>query len=220
MVQRKLTKFTLIEMLVVIAIISILASVLMPSLQNSLKMARATMCANNLKQIGLTVNYYLGDYNNYYPAPWENADTWLRKISRIYMYENDYVKTLVAFKNDSAVIARCPEREYSVEEYRSLSSHGDYWLTYGVNYSYFGTDAGKAPRSATALKNPSKKIYAADTKGTNAYDHIINYTWSSALPEARHNNTANTLWADGHVQAKILEDFCYTSDNRKAWWEW
>ena len=68
--QRK--SFTLVELLVVITILATLAALLMPALKAAKDRLKTTTCANNVRQIGLALNSFLADHDNWYPyaAPW------------------------------------------------------------------------------------------------------------------------------------------------------
>lgn len=60
--------FTLIEMLIVIAIIGILAAILFPVFSRARQAAQRTTCASNMKQLGMAFLQYVQDNNGRYPG--------------------------------------------------------------------------------------------------------------------------------------------------------
>jgi len=64
---RRRSAFTLVELLVVVAIICLLAAILFPVFATVRERARQTSCLSNLKQIGLGLEQYLSDYDSIYP---------------------------------------------------------------------------------------------------------------------------------------------------------
>ncbi len=65
--RRSATRFTLIELLTVVAIVAILAALLLPALGRARDMAYAAACLNNLKQLNVWMLVYSSDNNNVYP---------------------------------------------------------------------------------------------------------------------------------------------------------
>jgi prepilin-type N-terminal cleavage/methylation domain-containing protein len=61
--------FTLIELLIVVAIIALLVSILLPSLAAAREMANGAICASNLRSVYLAATFYANDFDGWLTAP-------------------------------------------------------------------------------------------------------------------------------------------------------
>jgi len=75
---RPASGFTLIELLVVISIIALLIGILLPVLGNARKTAQQSVCASNLRQIGIFASTYAADQKDWmFPSDFDPATTYL-----------------------------------------------------------------------------------------------------------------------------------------------
>lgn len=73
--SRYLKQFTLVELLVVIAVIAILAGILLPALNSARKKGQAISCLSNLKQLGTAESIYQNTYSDYIIPPCNGKTT-------------------------------------------------------------------------------------------------------------------------------------------------
>jgi len=79
--------FTLLELVVVISIIAILASILFPVFARARESARRVTCASNLMQLGTALNMYAQGYDGHYPLKnndWKRIYPFVKNIDTFY----------------------------------------------------------------------------------------------------------------------------------------
>lgn len=217
--------FTLVELLIVIAIIAILAAMLLPALQKARLIAQRISCAGNMKQIGLAHSMYIGDYNCF--VTWSAQDS-----TGVPRHRGLWMQVLAEYTSGSGLPWICPAipvlSSGSLGSFKS--NHSPYsaaWVgamniiqTIGINGTFFyKTDVTNYPtinggrNNLTEVKIPSKLIYAGDNVD---YSGICNpgnsnsgrycakgglWPASGAYFNPCHLGSCNITYLDGHVDS-------------------
>ena len=179
--------FTLIEILVVVAIISILAAILFPAFGRARENARRSSCQSNLKQIGLGIMQYSQDYDEQMISGQTNGVLWKEMLQ-------PYVK--------SKQIFACPSNP------NKDAMATNFPVSYGPNCDAHGSRAALGyindGPNLSAITAPATAITVIEMTA-NTWDFVITLDsghndFDDAL-YAGHNAMSNYLFADGHVKS-------------------
>lgn len=209
-------RFTLVEMLVVIAIIAILASLLAPGLQRALATARQTFCADQLKQLHLAFTMYADSNGDYYPPLWTSAGgAWPRAISPFVgpAVTVDYL-TITKCPEWQSVNGATPKLNYQIHDFFSTTKGGLLWSQSKQDYRQPWRGSLWAQKSRGTLP----MLNEGAPKGAGV-DMSNCYTYGpDDLVQARHGQGTNLVFYDGHAtfeanwaQALTLQTYHYYS---------
>ena len=193
--------FTLIELLIVIAIIAILAGMLLPALKAAKDFSKNIVCVNNQRQIGLAMLNYAGDYNDYLPPLLWGTTTSVSMLDKAWFFmlpSQGYLPQFAAFMSSRYFdhVVFCP----MANPHREDTSGGDYGMNNCIGaYSLDGitpkTYAGNTFdwTKLSSLRGSKVLLTDATGNGFNDYNDFVANRW-------RHGGAANFVFTDNHVE--------------------
>lgn len=119
-------KFTLLEMLIVVAIIGILVSILLPALSQAREKAMVAVCQSNISQLGRMCFVYSKDNNGKYPKPAGDVQ-WVYALDYNTAQYFDIFNSLGGEGDGTGTIYRCPSNNLPSRGRKFVGSH-DIWL--------------------------------------------------------------------------------------------
>ena len=204
--------FTLVELLIVIAVIAILAAMLLPALNRAGNKANAIACLNNHRQTYLALNSYADDSNGMFPqihtgtfageaAEAEHSHPEAESDGHAHD-ETQWYTPLIVHYNCKTAYLKCKADPEFQEGTRHEDHMHDAVQSYIINAMFtFG-------HKRDTLKQASFYVLLSergeDDNGA-AYGHQCYHSmcpvaeWEEHIAKKRHGSSSNYLFADGHA---------------------
>lgn len=217
--------FTLVELLVTVAIVAILIVLLTVGVRSALESAKSTTCMSNLRTIGTGFASFAADNNNLFPN-FLQGGVWSARIA-------EYVprKTFFCPSENKAAIAN------KVGKDDNAWRDNQQFISYGYNYRYLAPDFGSSwsvPRDRdnitfSRMSRMGSVMLLADAGRLNPDRksgwgfYVMEPPWLNySMPLPRHRGNANVLWTDGSVSQRqaILEALDGYKYITKENWDW
>jgi prepilin-type N-terminal cleavage/methylation domain-containing protein len=206
--------FTLVEVLVVIAVMALLAALLLPALGAARNKAKRTTCSNNLKQISVGIFLYADAHADTLPSialtngmPWSYRWRFFKELTKSY-------DGLTGPSSAADTLFACPADTFYYSNSGSsplqhTPMHADPWADYS-SYWFSRLNLERSPstgrlcdgiagRRISSIRNPTRVLMVADQPACFAYSWHKPQALTDPGPN-RMNNSLNMVgFVDGHV---------------------
>lgn len=225
----RIAAFTLIEMLVVIAVIALLAAMLVPAVGRAKAAGERGRCAANLQQLHKANQIYADDHETFVAAA---ADIWGRNSQRWHGVRVSKSQPfdgasgpLAPYLGEGRVVRACPGlRNFAKGFEAGCGGYGyNQWGVGSQSYLYGSTNCQTGMMPA-GIAEPGRTVMFTDTAYLNTGSgNLIEYSFAesfftpgnsvpvvvNAYPATptihfRHRGLANVAWCDGHVSAESM----------------
>lgn len=212
--------FTLVELMVVIAIMGLLMAILMPCFGAVVEEARKIQCLSNLRQMALAANRYCQDNGGVYPiAQYVDSTSDATSIIQVqwdFTTHIDRATHKVTAVKPGLLWQSCnPDAVQQCPSYRgSSNSLADPFTGYSYNVSYIGhgqNEAQVTPACLADVRDPSRCILFGDGQYAGGANKFMRspFPWtgdtfrnrSAGTLGFRHNGAANVVFCDGHAKS-------------------